>query len=78
MYYFISGYYCESARAPEAGISEPKTTFSACFGSSLSAIEPGKLCPRLFLGEKLKEHDVNVWLVNTGWTGIAPMEQGKE
>lgn len=66
MYYFISGYTAKVA-GTEAGICEPKTTFSACFGEAFLPLNP-VIYARL-LGKKLKEHRVNVWLVNTGWTG---------
>jgi phosphoenolpyruvate carboxykinase (ATP) len=66
MYYFISGYTAKVA-GTETGISEPKTTFSACFGEAFLPLNP-VVYARL-LGDKLREHDVNVWLINTGWTG---------
>ena len=68
MYYFISGYTAKVA-GTEAGISEPKTTFSACFGEAFLPLNP--VTYARLLGSKLKEHDVKVWLVNTGWTGGA-------
>lgn len=73
MYYFISGYTAKVA-GTETGISEPKTTFSACFGEAFLPLNP-VVYARL-LGDKLKEHKVNVWLVNTGWTG-GPYGTGK-
>src|ERR1700712_2713088 len=73
MYYFISGYTAKVA-GTEAGVSEPKTTFSACFGEAFLPLNP-VVYARL-LGEKLKNHDVNVWLINTGWTG-GPYGTGK-
>jgi phosphoenolpyruvate carboxykinase (ATP) len=73
MYYFISGYTAKVA-GTEAGINEPKTTFSACFGQAFLPLHP-VVYARL-LGTKLKEHHVNVWLVNTGWTG-GPYGTGK-
>jgi phosphoenolpyruvate carboxykinase (ATP) len=66
MYYFISGYTAKVA-GTETGINEPKTTFSACFGQAFLPLNP-VIYARL-LGNKLKEHYVNVWLINTGWTG---------
>jgi len=73
MYYFISGYTAKVA-GTETGISEPKTTFSACFGEAFLPLNP--VTYARLLGDKLKEHDVNVWLVNTGWTG-GPYGVGK-
>ena len=66
MYQFISGYTAKVA-GTETGISEPVSTFSACFGAPFLPLHPGKYAA--MLGEKLKKHKVNVWLVNTGWTG---------
>lgn len=66
MYQFISGYTAKVA-GTEAGVTEPKSTFSACFGAPFLPLHPGKYAA--MLGEKLKKHQVKVWLVNTGWTG---------
>lgn len=64
MYYFISGYTAKVA-GTEAGIVEPKATFSACFGAPFLPLHPNKYAN--MLGEKIKEQGVNIWLVNTGW-----------
>lgn len=66
MYQFISGYTAKVA-GTEAGITEPKTTFSACFGAPFMPLHPGEYAK--MLGNKMKEHKVKVWLINTGWTG---------
>lgn len=66
MYHFISGYTAKVA-GTEAGVTEPQTTFSACFGKAFLPLHPTKYAE--MLGEKLKAGNVNVWLVNTGWTG---------
>ncbi|HMZ49155.1 MAG TPA: phosphoenolpyruvate carboxykinase (ATP) [Flavobacteriales bacterium] len=68
MYWFISGYTAKVA-GTEAGITEPKTVFSACFGAPFLPLHPTRYAD--MLGEKLKKHDVRVWLVNTGWSGGA-------
>jgi phosphoenolpyruvate carboxykinase (ATP) len=68
MYQFISGYTAKVA-GTEAGVKEPKPTFSACFGAPFLPLHPGKYAQ--MLGEKMQEHNVNVWLINTGWTGGA-------
>ncbi len=73
MYQFISGYTAKVA-GTEAGITEPKATFSACFGAPFLPLHPGKYAA--MLGEKMKEHKVNVWMVNTGWSG-GPYGVGK-
>jgi len=66
MYQFISGYTAKVA-GTEAGVTEPKPTFSACFGAPFLPLHPGKYAS--MLGEKMKQHKVNVWMINTGWTG---------
>ena len=66
MYQFISGYTAKVA-GTEAGVTEPKATFSACFGAPFLPLHPGKYAA--MLGRRLKEREVQVWLVNTGWTG---------
>lgn len=66
MYQFISGYTAKIA-GTENGITEPKATFSACFGAPFLPLNPIKYAT--LLGEKLKDNKVNVWLVNTGWSG---------
>lgn len=66
MFHFISGYTAKVA-GTEAGVTEPQVTFSACFGKAFLPLHPSKYAE--LLGRKLKEHEVNVWLVNTGWTG---------
>ena len=66
MYHFISGYTAKVA-GTEAGIDEPQTTFSACFGAPFMPLHPTKYAE--MLGEKMKNTNVNVWLVNTGWSG---------
>jgi phosphoenolpyruvate carboxykinase (ATP) len=66
MYQFISGYTAKVA-GTEEGVIEPKPTFSACFGAPFLPLHPGKYAE--MLGQKMEKHDVNVWLVNTGWNG---------
>ncbi len=66
MYQFISGYTAKVA-GTEAGVTEPKSTFSACFGAPFLPLHPGQYAA--MLGKKMKEHQVNVWMVNTGWSG---------
>ncbi len=68
MYYFLSGYTAKVA-GTERGITEPVATFSACFGEAFLPLHPTEYAK--LLGEKIDEHDVNVYLVNTGWTGGA-------
>ena len=66
MYQFISGYTAKVA-GTETGITEPKPTFSACFGAPFLPLHPGRYAE--LLGKKIKEQDVRVWMINTGWSG---------
>jgi len=66
MYHFISGYTAKIA-GTEVGVTEPSATFSACFGAPFLVWHPAKYAE--LLGAKMTEHKVNVWLVNTGWSG---------
>jgi phosphoenolpyruvate carboxykinase (ATP) len=68
MYHFLSGYTAKVA-GTERGVTEPKATFSACFGAPFLALHPSVYAD--MLGEKIEEHGSRVWLVNTGWTGGA-------
>lgn len=65
-YHFISGYTAKVA-GTEAGINEPVPNFSACFGAPFMPLHPTKYAE--MLSAKMKEAGVNVWLINTGWTG---------
>ncbi|MGY8769862.1 MAG: phosphoenolpyruvate carboxykinase (ATP) [Pirellulales bacterium] len=65
MYHFISGYTAKVA-GTEMGVTEPQATFSPCFGGPFLVWHPGKYAE--LLANKMKQHNVNVWLVNTGWT----------
>lgn len=66
MYHFMSGYTAKVA-GTEMGITEPTTTFSACFGKAFLPLHPAKYAK--LLGEKLEGTDIKVWLINTGWSG---------
>jgi phosphoenolpyruvate carboxykinase (ATP) len=66
MYHFLSGYTAKVA-GTEKGITEPRATFSTCFGAPFLPLAP-QVYARL-LGERIARHDVRVWLVNTGWSG---------
>ena len=68
MYYFLSGYTAKVA-GTERGITKPVATFSVCFCVAFLTLHPTVYAK--LLGEKIDEHGVNVYLVNTGWTGGA-------
>ena len=67
-YHFISGYTAKVA-GTEAGVKEPQPSFSACFGAPFMPLHPTKYAE--MLSKKMLEANVNVWLVNTGWSGGA-------
>ncbi len=67
-FHFISGYTAKVA-GTEAGITEPVVAFSACFGAPFMPLHPTVYAE--MLSEKMRKSEVNVWLVNTGWSGGA-------
>lgn len=66
MYHFISGYTAKVA-GTEMGVTEPQASFSACFGAPFLVWHPGKYAEQL--AQKIQQHNSDVWLVNTGWSG---------
>ena len=66
MYHFMSGYTAKIA-GTEAGVKEPTATFSTCFGSPFLPLPPKTYAE--MLGRRLREHNAQCWLVNTGWQG---------
>jgi len=66
MYHFLSGYTAKVA-GTERGVTEPKATFSTCFGAPFMVWDPNVYAK--LLGDRIAEHKAHVWLVNTGWTG---------
>jgi phosphoenolpyruvate carboxykinase (ATP) len=66
MYHFLSGYTAKVA-GTEAGITEPKVAFSACFAAPFLPLHPTRYAE--MLQQKLKTYGSTVWLINTGWTG---------
>jgi phosphoenolpyruvate carboxykinase (ATP) len=73
MYHFLAGYTAKVA-GTEKGVTEPKATFSTCFGAPFLPLPPSRYAR--MLGEKIAHHKARVWLVNTGWTG-GPFGVGK-
>ena len=66
MYHFLSGYTAKVA-GTERGVTEPTATFSTCFGAPFMVHHPTVYAK--LLGERIDTHEVECWLVNTGWTG---------
>lgn len=67
MYYFLSGYTSKLAGTEKGLGKEPQSTFSTCFGAPFLPQFPSVYAD--LLGKKILKHNVNVWLVNTGWSG---------
>lgn len=65
-YHFISGYTAKVA-GTEEGVLEPRPEFSACFGAPFMPLHPAVYAKMLM--DKMEKNSVNVWLVNTGWSG---------
>jgi phosphoenolpyruvate carboxykinase (ATP) len=66
MYYFINGYTSKLA-GTEEGVTEPQPNFSPCFGGPFMPRRPSEYAE--MLSDRMKEHNANVWLLNTGWSG---------
>jgi phosphoenolpyruvate carboxykinase (ATP) len=73
MYHFINGYTARVA-GTERGVTEPTPVFSPCYGGPFLPLHPQRYAE--MLGEKIQQHDVTVWLINTGWTG-GPYGEGE-
>jgi phosphoenolpyruvate carboxykinase (ATP) len=66
MYHFLLGYTARVA-GTEKGVTEPESTFSACFGAPFLPLPPARYAE--MLSHKIRKHSVDAWLVNTGWSG---------
>ena len=66
LYHFLSGYTAKVA-GTERGVTEPRATFSTCFGAPFMPRHPSVYAG--MLGERMRRHDTSAWLINTGWTG---------
>ncbi len=66
MYHFVNGYTAKVA-GTEVGVKEPQATFSPCFGGPFLVWHPKKYAD--LLADRIRTHNANVWLVNTGWSG---------
>jgi phosphoenolpyruvate carboxykinase (ATP) len=65
-YHFLSGYTAKIVRTNK-GTIEPTATFSTCFGASFMVLHP-TIYAKLLV-DKIANHNVSCWLVNTGWNG---------
>jgi len=74
MYHFISGYTAKVA-GTERGITEPRATFSPCFGGPFLTLHPLKYAE--LLRKKIRKYQVPVYLVNTGWVGTSAQSGAK-
>jgi phosphoenolpyruvate carboxykinase (ATP) len=66
MFHFLNGYTAKVA-GTEAGVTDPTTTFSTCFGAPFLPLRPKVYAD--MLGKRIEQHGAQVWLVNTGWSG---------
>jgi phosphoenolpyruvate carboxykinase (ATP) len=67
MYHFLSGYTAKVAGTEKGLGNEPAATFSTCFGAPFMVLRPTVYAK--LLGEKIARHQVDCWMVNTGWSG---------
>ncbi|KAI4120266.1 MAG: hypothetical protein LQ338_007143 [Usnochroma carphineum] len=74
MFHFISGYTSKMA-GTEDGVTEPQATFSSCFAQPFLALHPMRYAR--MLADKIGQHKVNAWLLNTGWVGAGATTGGK-
>ncbi len=65
-YHFLSGFTAKLA-GTERGVTEPRPTFSACYGAAFLTLHPTKYGEELV--KKMEEHNASAYLVNTGWNG---------
>ena len=69
MYHFLSGYTAKVAGTERGLGNEPQATFSYCFGDPFMPLDPSTYAN--LLGKKVNDHQVDCWLINTGWSGGA-------
>lgn len=74
MFHFISGYTSKMA-GTEDGVTEPQATFSSCFAQPFLALHPMRYAR--MLADKIQQHSVNAWLLNTGWVGAGATTGGQ-
>jgi len=59
--------YTSKLAGTETGVTEPQATFSRFFGQPFMPCNPNIYAD--MLGDKMDEHNTNVFLINTGWSG---------
>jgi phosphoenolpyruvate carboxykinase (ATP) len=67
MYHFLSGYTAKVAGTERGLGEEPQATFSCCFGDPFMPLNPTIYSN--MLGDRVRQHGVDCWLINTGWSG---------
>ncbi len=67
MYYFLAGYTSKLAGTEVNLGSQPQATFSSCFAAPFLPLHP--MVYAGMLGERIRQHKTDIWLVNTGWSG---------
>ncbi len=73
MFWFLMGYTSKLA-GTETGVVTPVSTFSRFFGQPFMPKNPGNYSS--LLGQKMKQHNTRVYLINTGWSG-GPFGEGR-
>jgi phosphoenolpyruvate carboxykinase (ATP) len=68
-FFFLSGYTAKVA-GTERGVTEPEPTFSTCFAAPFLVLPPETYADMLL--ERVRRHDAQVWMLNTGWVGGPP------
>ena len=66
-YYFLSGYTAKLAGTEAEMETDVEATFSTCFGAPFLPL-PATTYAEM-LSERLREHGVRCYLINTGWSG---------
>jgi phosphoenolpyruvate carboxykinase (ATP) len=64
--FFVLGYTAKLA-GTEIGIKTPKAAFSPCFGAPFMLLHPSVYAN--LLSQYMDKYGMNVWLINTGWSG---------
>ena len=65
-FFFLSGYTAKVA-GTERGVTQPEATFSTCFAAPFLVRTPETYADMLL--ERVRRHDAQVWMLNTGLVG---------